>query len=165
MMIFLPGLNQAGIHAKKADHFATPWTDLSAEGFEIAPGERPNPTPPAAEDVNKPDSNGIPLLFTGENSLGHHVEVRGGEHGIRRRTAPTSLALHEQFCAVAHCRSCDGLPVSTMPQGIPGEAGEGWAWSVRRRGKHIRQKPRSQKRDPKAFNQRNGSSPKLWLQY
>ncbi len=29
---------------------------------------------------------------------------------------------------------------STMPQGIPGEAGEGWAWSVRRRGKNSRQR-------------------------
>ena len=29
---------------------------------------------------------------------------------------------------------------STMPQGIPGEAGEGRAWSVRRRGKDSRQR-------------------------
>jgi hypothetical protein len=52
MAIFVPGLNQPGIDAKKADHFAAPWTDLSAEGFEIAPGERPNPAPVAAENVD-----------------------------------------------------------------------------------------------------------------
>jgi hypothetical protein len=28
---------------------------------------------------------------------------------------------------------------STMPQGIPGEAGEGQAWSIRRPGKNSRQ--------------------------
>jgi hypothetical protein len=58
----------------------------------------------------------------------------------RRRNAPTSLALHEPCCAYAQWRSGDGLPVSTMPQGIPGDAGEGRAWSIRRRGYDNRQR-------------------------
>ena len=51
MPVFLTGLNQAGIVAKKADHFAPPRTDASSEGFEISPGEGPDPAPVAAENV------------------------------------------------------------------------------------------------------------------
>ena len=51
MPVFVTGLNEAGIVAKKADDFAAPRTDASGEGLEISPGEGTDPAPVAAENV------------------------------------------------------------------------------------------------------------------
>ena len=102
---------KARIEAKKAGHFAAPGTSASIESFEIAVCERPNPAPVTTENVAQPLDDGVLPLFTGEDGVRQNVDQRGSEHGIRRRIAPTSLALHEQVCVVAQCRSCAELPV------------------------------------------------------
>ena len=51
MAVFVKSFSEAGISSKKADHFAAPRASVPGEGFEISPGERPNPAPVAAENL------------------------------------------------------------------------------------------------------------------
>ena len=119
LRLLVAGLKKSGIQAKKADHFAAPRTDAASEGFEhnVQRGAESAPVP--AENIAQPRDDGVRLLFSGEDGVGQHMDGRGIEHVFRRRTAPTSLALHEHVCAVAQSRSCAELPVFHDAPGYP----------------------------------------------
>ena len=80
MSVSVTGLDKAWVEAKEADHFTPPGASASSEGFEIAPGEGPNPAPVTAENVAQPGHDGIPLLLAAEDRVGQYVDDRGREH-------------------------------------------------------------------------------------
>ena len=111
MSVSVAGLGEVPIEAKEANHFAAPGDEASSEGFEIAAARgriqrqlRPRTWPSRVTMASfscSPERMALARTLTSAE-----VSMR-----VRRRIAPTSLALHEHVCAVAQCRSCAELPV------------------------------------------------------
>jgi hypothetical protein len=95
---------------------------VSGEGFDVALGQGTKPAPPASKGLRKTCACLVDSGFAREQGHGQEAKQRRVLHRFNRRNAPTSLTLHDQFCARRSVGLATKCQVYTFPWGNPGEA-------------------------------------------